>query len=91
MERRPRLNSLHTLIVMYCVEVLTSGAQAKTKLTAHFDCLRQCVNDALNERLETLHLSVDNVIAESIAPLESCRQEIQQRVDVAVEILDIGE
>ena len=33
---------IYTHCVMYCVEVLTSGAQAKTKLTAHFDCYVLC-------------------------------------------------
>lgn len=71
--------------------MLTSAAQAKTKLNAHFECLRQCVNEALSERLAVLLQSVDDIVKESLEPLEHSRQEIQHRVDVAVQILDTGE
>ena len=76
---------------LHCFQVLTSAAQAKSRLTAHFECLRQCVNEALSERLAGLQQSVDNVVQESIAPLEQCQQEIQHRVDIAVQTLDTGQ
>ena len=71
--------------------MLTSAAQAKTKLIAHFECLRQCVNEALCERLAVLEQSVDNAVQESIAPLEHCQQEIERKVDIAVNIMDAGQ
>ena len=71
--------------------MLTSAAQAKSKLTAHFESLRQCVNEALCERLAVLQQSVDDAVQESMTPLQHCEQEIQQRVDLAVHILDAGQ
>lgn len=68
----------------------TSAAQAKCKLNEHFESLRQCVNDALCERLETLLQTVDNVTQESLVLLDHCEQDIQNRVDIAKEILDSG-
>jgi len=70
--------------------VRTSAAQAKSKLNEHFESLRQCVNDALTERLETLLQTVDNVTQQSLVPLDRCEQDIQNRVDIAKEILDTG-
>jgi len=70
--------------------VRTSAAQAKGKLSEHFESLRQCVNDALCERLETLQQTVDNVAQESLVPLDRCEQDIQKRVDIAKQILDAG-
>lgn len=71
--------------------MLTSAAQAKCKLNAHFECLRQCIDEALCERLATLQQSVDNVAQETVAPLEHSKREIQRRVDIAAQILDTGE
>ena len=76
---------------MHHFQVLTSAEQAKTKLNAHFECLRQCVNEALSERLATLLQSVDDVVSEAVVPLDHCQQEIQQRVNIAVQILDTGQ
>jgi len=70
--------------------VKTSAEQAKCKLNEHFESLRQCVNEALSERLETLLQTVDNVTQESLVPLDCCEQDIQNRVDIAKEILDTG-
>ena len=61
------------------------------KLNAHFECLRQCVNEALCERLSVLEQSVDDAVHESVAPLDQCQREIQDRVDVAVQALDVGQ
>ena len=68
----------------------TSAAQAKCKLNEHFESLRQCVNDALCERLATLQQTVDNVAQESLVPLDRCEQDIQNRVEIAKQILDTG-
>lgn len=76
---------------MVCLQVLTSAAQAKSTLNAHFDSLRQCVNEALSERLAVLQQSVDAAVQEAVAPLDACQQEIQQNVDVTVHIMDAGE
>ena len=57
----------------------------------HFENLRQCVNEALGERLAALQQSIDQVVQESLEPLDNCQQEIQQKVAVAVQILDTGE
>jgi len=69
---------------------LTSATKAKSELNAHFECLRECVNEALSERLNTLQQSVDAAVTESMAPLEHCQQELQQRVIIAIQIMDTG-
>jgi len=78
-------------VIVVCLQVLTSAAQTKAKLNAHFESLHQCVNEALSDRLAVLQQSVDDAVQEAIVPLDGCQQEIQQKVDVAVNIMDTGE
>jgi len=70
--------------------VTISAEQTKCKLNAHFECLRRCVDSALSERLATLLQAVDDAVQESVVPLERCEQQIQERVDIAAQILDSG-
>jgi vacuolar-type H+-ATPase subunit E/Vma4 len=72
------------------LQVKSSAAQSRTKLRAHFECLRQCVIEALDERLSTLERAVDEAERNALEPLESCEQTLNEQVNVAVRIMEKG-
>lgn len=67
-----------------------SAAQSRTKLHSHFDCLRQCVIEALDERLATLMRVVDDAERSAVEPLDSCELILKERVNVALSIMERG-
>ena len=72
------------------LKVNLSAAQSRTKLHAHFDCLRQCVIEALDERLATLMRVVDDAECSAVEPLDSCELILKERVNEAICIMEKG-
>jgi len=70
--------------------VNSSAAQSRTKLRAHFECLHQCVIEALDERLATLERVVDDAERSAMEPLDSCELILKERVNVAASIMEKG-
>jgi hypothetical protein len=71
-------------------QVQNSASQSRDKLGAHFDQLKQCVCEALDERLRALLKQVQDVEGSAMGPLQQCDNLLSEKVKLASAVLDEG-
>lgn len=71
-------------------QVVTSAGQARGKLRSHFDHLKLCINEALDDRLRILERQVSSVEQAAHKPLCECEDLLQERVSLASGVLKEG-
>lgn len=71
-------------------QVITSSSQARSKLRSHFDHLKLCISEALDDRLRVLGQQVSDAEQAALKPLCQCEDLLQERVNVAAGVLKEG-
>lgn len=75
---------------MDCFQVITSSSQARSKLRSHFEHLKLCINEALDDRLRVLGQQVLSAEQAALKPLCQCEDLLQEKVNIAAGVLKEG-